>query len=85
MVHHLESGSCSVAYNMTRDEIYRFVRAKDPKGIICKKLIGWSGDSDTYEVSSKAWNGSAWECYFCHRGFGTVQALHAHINSNARM
>ncbi len=86
LVHHLERGSCPYASDLNRDEIYRFVRSKDPNGLISKKLIGWKGESNvTYQVSGRAWNGDAWECYFCHRGFGTATSLEQHLNSNARM
>lgn len=83
MVHHLEAGSCAVAYTMSRDEIYRFVRAKDPNGIIAKKLIGWNGEA-SYEVSARTWDGTCYRCYLCTRGFDALQSLRAHINSNTR-
>jgi hypothetical protein len=71
---------------LNRDEIYRFVRSKDPNGVIAKKLIGWVGDSnDTYIVTDRCWNGSMWECYICHRKFGTSNGLKQHINSDTRM
>ncbi|KAK3330832.1 hypothetical protein B0H66DRAFT_76166 [Apodospora peruviana] len=84
MVHRLEGGSCSVASGLNRDEVYRIVRSKDPSGIISKKLIGWTGDqadSGGYEATDRAWNGDQWECYFCHREFGSRHALSQHLNS----
>lgn len=84
MVHHLENGACRNAPGLTRDDIYRIVRRKDPNGIISKKLIGWEGESGAqYEASDRAWNGHAWECYFCHRGFRTLNSLNQHLNSPA--
>ncbi|KAK3936866.1 hypothetical protein QBC46DRAFT_394087 [Diplogelasinospora grovesii] len=80
LVHHLESGSCAGAPNLNRDQIYRMVRSKDPSGMISKNLIGWTGSS-TYEATDRAWNGSAWECYFCHRQFGQMNSLNQHLKS----
>ncbi|KAM7196068.1 hypothetical protein V8F33_006360 [Rhypophila sp. PSN 637] len=80
MVHHLERGSCPAARNLSREEIYRFVRQKDPQGVISKKLIGWSGDA-TYEVTTRFWDGDCFRCYLCGRGFGSLSSLRAHINS----
>jgi len=85
MLHHLEGGFCPRAHNLNRDEIYRFVRSKDPSGLISKKLIGWTGESDVqYEASNQAWNGRAFECYFCHKSFGALNSLNQHLNSGAR-
>lgn len=83
VTHHLEQGSCPKARNVNRDELYRFVRAKDPEGRISKKLIGWHGSSG-YEVTGDAWNGAAWECYFCHREFKLCSGLNQHLNSPVR-
>ncbi|EMR67222.1 putative zinc finger protein [Eutypa lata UCREL1] len=78
--HHLESGSCPKAPSLDRDMVYKLVRSKDPNGIVSKKLIGWHGSSK-YEATGQAWNGSAWECYFCHRDFNTKTGLDQHLNS----
>lgn len=40
---HVESGSCPKASNINRDQLYKFIRTKDPEGRISKKLIGWTG------------------------------------------
>lgn len=84
MTHHLESGSCRNAPSLNRDSIYKFVRSKDPSGLVSKKLIGWEGSSqNTYSCTDRAWNGRMWECYLCHRGFGTMHGLNQHLNSPA--
>ncbi|KAI1381888.1 hypothetical protein F4677DRAFT_439695 [Hypoxylon crocopeplum] len=80
LTHHLEGGHCSQASFLNRDEMYKLVRSKDPTGVISKKLIGWHG-SATYEANSNAWNGYAWECYFCHREFSSINGLNQHLNS----
>ncbi|KAK3380137.1 hypothetical protein B0T24DRAFT_590631 [Lasiosphaeria ovina] len=35
---HIESGSCRAAPHLNRDEVYRFVRLKDPDGVISKNM-----------------------------------------------
>ncbi|KAI1393973.1 uncharacterized protein F4822DRAFT_439807 [Hypoxylon trugodes] len=80
LAHHLEGGRCSKASFLNRDQIYKAVRAKDPTGMISKKLIGWHG-STTYEATDKAWNGWAWECYLCNRTFNAKPGLDQHLQS----
>ncbi|KAH9897432.1 hypothetical protein F4778DRAFT_771869 [Xylariomycetidae sp. FL2044] len=80
--HHLESGSCGGARGLDRDQVYRFVRSKDPSGLLSKNLIGWQG-SPSYEATAKTWNGDAYECYFCHREFGGLKGLNQHLSSPA--
>ncbi|KAI1093518.1 hypothetical protein F5B19DRAFT_124203 [Rostrohypoxylon terebratum] len=80
LAHHLEQGSCRVATGLDRDKVYAAVRAKDPDGVLSKKLIGWHG-SATYEATSSAWNGDAWECYLCHKCFNTINGLNNHLSS----
>ena len=83
MTHHLEYSYCPNASHLTRDDIYRFARSRDPQGTYTKKPIGWTS-SPTYEATSKAWNGYAWECYFCHRKFSSLAGLNQHLNSPTR-
>ncbi|KAK0611636.1 hypothetical protein B0T14DRAFT_439133 [Immersiella caudata] len=80
LVHHLERRSCPVAPFVGRDDMYYYVRSKDPKGLISKKLIGGI-DNGQLEATDKSWNGRAFECYFCHRTFGGLSALNQHLKS----
>ncbi|KAI1503082.1 hypothetical protein F5X99DRAFT_133938 [Biscogniauxia marginata] len=82
LTHHLESGACPNASSLNRDELYKAIRRKDPNGLISKNLIGWNG-SPVYEASPNAWNGFAWECYFCHRQYNTRESLNQHLGSPA--
>ncbi|KAH9437493.1 hypothetical protein MCOR02_001150 [Pyricularia oryzae] len=82
IVYHLESGSCPNAQNLSRDEVFRLVRSRDPQGVISKKLIGWTGDVE-YEATHHAWNGYGYECYLCHRVFHQIHSLSQHLNSPA--
>ncbi|KAI1345021.1 hypothetical protein F5Y15DRAFT_410705 [Xylariaceae sp. FL0016] len=78
--HHLEGGNCPRAPTLDRDEVFKLVRRKDPTGIISKNLIGYEG-STKYESTRRSWNGSAYECYLCHRGFKQLQSLNQHLAS----
>ncbi|EON98955.1 putative zinc finger protein [Phaeoacremonium minimum UCRPA7] len=80
LIHHLENGACPQASHIDRDSIYRFVRLKDPGGLISKNIIGWTG-SEQYEASKKAWNGYGYECRLCHREFKALNSLNQHLNS----
>ncbi|KAI1136434.1 hypothetical protein F5Y05DRAFT_415203 [Hypoxylon sp. FL0543] len=78
--HHLEGGHCASLPFLTRDDIYKFVRLKDPTNLISKNLLGWKGSAQ-YEASAMAWNGAAYECYFCHRQFKKLESLNQHLSS----
>ncbi|KAL7619895.1 hypothetical protein AAE478_010442 [Parahypoxylon ruwenzoriense] len=80
--HHLERGSCPDAPSLDRDMVYKIVRSKDSGGLISKKLLDWNG-SPKYEANREAWNGDAWECYFCNREFRSLRALNQHLASPA--
>ncbi|KAJ2982170.1 hypothetical protein NUW58_g6499 [Xylaria curta] len=82
VAYHLESGSCPNAAGLNRDTLYKFVRNKDPGGIITKNLIGWSGEKQ-YEANDRSYNYSrqGWECYLCNRLFGSLPSLNQHLNS----
>ncbi|KAI1323036.1 hypothetical protein F5Y16DRAFT_403904 [Xylariaceae sp. FL0255] len=84
LAYHIESGSCPNAKGISRDTLYKVVRSKDPSGIITNNLIGWHG-STRYEANHLAYNYScaAWECYLCHRLFGSLPALNQHLQSPA--
>lgn len=72
-----------MAQNLDRDELYKFVRRKDPNGHISKNLIGWEGSSQ-YEATGYSWNGYGFECYLCDREFTTLNGLNQHLNSSVR-
>ncbi|KAH7190565.1 hypothetical protein BKA60DRAFT_586033 [Fusarium oxysporum] len=62
--------------------LYKFVRSKDPGGAITNNLIGWHGSSH-YEANHLAnyQHFQVWECYLCHRLFGSLNGLNQHLNS----
>lgn len=80
--HHLKTGSCPRAPQLNRDTILRIIRERDPDGAITIKKLTWhDSTTGTYFATDNAWNGSAWECYLCHRCFNTYHALNQHTNS----
>ncbi|KAI5924862.1 hypothetical protein F4810DRAFT_709053 [Camillea tinctor] len=82
LTYHLETGSCSSAANVNRDVLYKFVRSKDPGGMMTKNLIGWTGSSQ-YEANDRSynWYREGYECYLCHRLFSNLHSLNQHLNS----
>ncbi|ROW09438.1 hypothetical protein VMCG_02207 [Cytospora schulzeri] len=80
VAHHLERGACPRTNNMNRDTLYKFVRSKDPHGVISKKLIGWHSEP-TYEATDRTWTGRGYECYFCDRLFSQLSGLNQHLKS----
>ncbi|KAL3458072.1 hypothetical protein BJX64DRAFT_280130 [Aspergillus heterothallicus] len=81
LTHHLETGSCSGAPQMNRQTIYRMVSSLDAKKLLTNQR-SWQDDANAqYFVTSKAWNGSGWECYMCHKRFTKRAGLESHLNS----
>jgi DNA-directed RNA polymerase subunit RPC12/RpoP len=81
LAYHLERGCCSKA-PLNRHKLYAAIRQRDPGGIICNRLLTWSG-TVTYAATEKAWNveAEAYECYLCHRLFGKLGSLNQHLGS----
>ncbi|OOQ90548.1 zinc finger protein [Penicillium brasilianum] len=82
LVHHIESGACPQAPVLDRATIIRMVQQSDPHGIITNKAIEAPEQTAVqYQATSRAYNGTYWECYICHKFFNTSQALNQHLNS----
>ncbi|KAI0651011.1 hypothetical protein C8Q79DRAFT_899889 [Trametes meyenii] len=86
LILHLESGSC--VSRMDRDTIDRATRLVDRRGIITnpqRLIAGGSGGTTVTQTwaTERAWNGSCYECYLCHRTYGTLTALNQHLQSPA--
>ncbi|KAL4877130.1 hypothetical protein BJY04DRAFT_210203 [Aspergillus karnatakaensis] len=82
LVHHLERGSCPKAPNMNREAIHRMIQERDPNGLITNKQIGWKDeDNISFSANHRAWNGSGYECYLCHRVFTQLNNLNQHLQS----
>ncbi|KAJ3941993.1 uncharacterized protein N0V96_007478 [Colletotrichum fioriniae] len=67
---------------LDRDKLYQAVRARDPNGVICKKLLEWHA-SPIYTATNRTYNYhiDAYECYLCHRAFSSLNGLNQHLNS----
>ena len=78
--HHLETGSCPQAPNITRDTLHHAIRSRDRGDFITKpaerRLIEWQATAET-------WNGDGYECYLCHREFNALSSLNQHLTSPA--
>jgi hypothetical protein len=84
MILHLEAGSRRSG--ITRAEINRFIAERDRQNIITnpRRMIQYDDDYGTsteYMASERAWNGTAYECYFCGSCFHTLGSLNQHIAS----
>ncbi|KAF8456144.1 hypothetical protein BDZ91DRAFT_745858 [Kalaharituber pfeilii] len=77
---HMEAGTCAGGYN--RHKVDRKIHEADRKGIITnRKLIdygNWQPEPDVW-ATENAWNGYAYECYFCDSEYPTLSKLNGHI------
>jgi len=79
--HHMESGGCSSGMN--RHRLNNFVVSRDTSNLITyppRLLTLPTGYVETW-ATELAWNGAAYECYFCHSTFGTLVSLNQHLQS----
>ncbi|KAI0352478.1 hypothetical protein OH77DRAFT_1409060 [Trametes cingulata] len=88
LVLHFESGAC--VSRITREQVNRYVQQIDRSNIITNpsRMISYgSGGSSTIVTdvwaTERAWNGTHYECYLCHRGFRSLVALNQHLKSPA--
>lgn len=83
VVLHLESGACKSGVN--RHMIDTYVLKHDVHNVITnpRRMIASHGYTPpaTYTATARAWNGSSWECYFCHLEFPTKSQLNQHLAS----
>jgi len=88
VVLHLESGKCNSG--VTRHMIDAYVLKHDVNNVITNPRRMITGGSTNYETytppptytaTNSAWNGSSWECYFCHLEFQTKAQLNQHLAS----
>ncbi|KAF4988420.1 hypothetical protein FDECE_15061 [Fusarium decemcellulare] len=81
-VHHLERGNCPRA-PLNRDKLYQSIRARDPNHVISNKALEWYGEKSFNVDPKDAWNSTreAFECYLCHRLFGSLYSLKSHLES----
>jgi len=77
----MESGGC--ASGMTRHRLNDAVTTMDRFNVITNpaRLIGGLNQFVETWATDKAWNGAAYECYFCHLIFRSLTALNQHLQS----
>ncbi|KAG0706544.1 hypothetical protein DFH29DRAFT_988056 [Suillus ampliporus] len=82
IVLHIESGTCR---NISRAQVIAAVHAPNivPTISNSRHIEGGTPCVVTYYVTERAFNGTAYECYLCHRTFCTLGTLNSHINSPA--
>ncbi|ESK85451.1 proteophosphoglycan 5 [Moniliophthora roreri MCA 2997] len=86
LVLHLENGGCPSGVD--RATVNRVVRQYDRNNVITdpsRLIAGARGLEQTtkYSASEAAWNGRAYECYLCHKGYRSLNALNQHLASPA--
>lgn len=87
LVQHYEEGGCRV--QITRQQMRKAVdnweRQNNITGYITRPMIEWHGGSSNgsteYIATERAYNGRAYECYFCHREFDRLSSLNSHLKS----
>lgn len=86
---HCELGTCTSG--ITRSGINQLVVRYDRQNIVTNPAWMIAGPShnayqpqviDTW-ATQESWNGYAWECVLCHKTFGSITALNAHLKSPA--
>ncbi|KAJ5233006.1 hypothetical protein N7468_005962 [Penicillium chermesinum] len=55
----------------------------DKKGLFTNRQLEWHGDDTEYIATAESWNGDRYECYLCHRGYGSLRSLNQHLRSPA--
>lgn len=77
---HIESGTC---HNISRAQVTAAVHALKivPTISVSRRIEGGTIRVVSYYATERAFNGTAYECYLCHRTFRTLGALNSHINS----
>ncbi|CAE6439400.1 hypothetical protein ACGC1H_000781 [Rhizoctonia solani] len=77
---HFEGGRCNSG--LTRQSLNRLIAERDKSNFITNPNRLITGTTETW-ATQRAWNGSSYECYFCHRGFLTLPQLNQHLASPA--
>lgn len=83
---HIESGACN---NISRHQVTSAIHALNviPRISLSHRIAGPGGLPGgtivRYSANRQAFNGFAYECYFCHRTFCTLASLNAHLGSAA--
>lgn len=81
---HVELGKC---FNLTQPQIVKKIRdwevSSGNPNLLTVPRLGYSNDNGSpgpIQATEAAYNGSAYECYFCQRKFGSLNSLNQHLN-----
>ncbi|EUC57773.1 C2H2 type zinc-finger protein [Rhizoctonia solani AG-3 Rhs1AP] len=77
---HFEGGGCKSG--LTRQSLNRLIAERDRSNFITNPNRLITGTTETW-ATQRAWNGSSYECYFCHKGFLSLPQLNQHLASPA--
>ncbi|CAE6523213.1 unnamed protein product [Rhizoctonia solani] len=77
---HFEAGTCKSG--LTRQRLNRLIAERDTSNFITNPNRLITGTTDTW-ATEHAWNGYAYECYFCHKVFRSLPQLNQHLASPA--
>ncbi|KDN50975.1 hypothetical protein RSAG8_00604, partial [Rhizoctonia solani AG-8 WAC10335] len=75
---HFEGGSCKSG--LTRQSLNRLIAERDRSNFITNPNRLITGTTETW-ATQRAWNGYAYECYFCHKEFRSLPQLNQHLAS----
>lgn len=77
---HIESGAC---HKFSRGQVTAAAHALKivPTISISRRIEDGTPRVVSYYVTERAFNGTAYECYLCHRTFHTLGALNSHVSS----
>ncbi|CAE7081179.1 unnamed protein product [Rhizoctonia solani] len=78
LLQHFEAGSCKSG--LTRQTLNRLVAQRDKSNFITNPNRLITGTAKTW-ATKKAWNGHAYECYFCNKEFRALPRLNQHLAS----
>ncbi|KAH7343794.1 hypothetical protein B0J17DRAFT_593415 [Rhizoctonia solani] len=77
---HFEGGRCKSG--LTRQSLNRLIAERDRSHFITNPNRLITGTTETW-ATEQAWNGYAYECYFCHKEFHSLPQLNQHLASPA--
>ncbi|CAE7081199.1 unnamed protein product [Rhizoctonia solani] len=80
LLQHFEGGRCKSG--LTRQILNRLVAQRDTSNFITNPNRLITGTTETW-ATQKAWNGRAFECYFCDKEFPYLPQLNQHLASPA--
>ncbi|KAG8791655.1 hypothetical protein FRC12_008501 [Ceratobasidium sp. 428] len=79
LILHFETGTC--VSGVTRQHVNNMVTQLDRTNLITNPRRMITGTTESYQATEHAWNGYNYECYLCHKEFGSLNSLNQHLAS----